>query len=134
MRQANSRITFSEYVERWRTSRESGWSVETRRRIPQNIRKHPAPEPGSRRIRAITLTDVLSWIGKRLDAGVPKSSAARYFGLLKTIMNAPARTRLEQDQTQFVPRLYLVILPNLFCLVGEGFWWAARDSNPEPTD
>jgi hypothetical protein len=33
--QAESRVTFATYAERWRQSREAGWATETRRRIPQ---------------------------------------------------------------------------------------------------
>src|SRR5207248_2612729 len=38
--QSERRLTFAEYAERWRLSRESGWAVETRRRVPSNLRNH----------------------------------------------------------------------------------------------
>ncbi|WP_416901624.1 tyrosine-type recombinase/integrase [Micromonospora echinospora] len=82
------RITFAEYAQRWREARESGWATETRRRIPQNLRKHLLPVFGEKAIRSINLTDVLAWLGRLLDDGVPKSSVSLYFGLFKTIMNA----------------------------------------------
>ncbi|WP_406077672.1 tyrosine-type recombinase/integrase [Micromonospora sp. NBC_00858] len=82
------RLTFADYAQRWRESRESGWATETRRRIPQNLRKHLLPVFGDRPIRSINLTDVLAWLSRLLDNGTPKSSVSLYFGLFKTIMNA----------------------------------------------
>jgi integrase len=81
-------VTFAEYAERWRLSREATWTTETRRRIPQNIRKHLVPVFGSPPMRSITLTDVMAWLTRSIDNGVPKSSLSLYFGLFKTIMNA----------------------------------------------
>jgi integrase len=86
--QGERRVSFADYAERWRLSREAGWTTETRRRIPQNIRKHLVPAFGSQSMRSITLTDVMTWLTKLLDDGTPKSSVSLYFGLFKTIMNA----------------------------------------------
>ncbi|MEV6800503.1 site-specific integrase [Micromonospora rifamycinica] len=91
------RITFAEYAQRWAESRESGWATETRRRIPQNLRKHLLPVFGDRAIRSINLTDVLAWLGRMLDSGVPKSSVSLYFGLFKTIMNAAVIDKVIPD-------------------------------------
>ncbi|MEW2441370.1 tyrosine-type recombinase/integrase [Micromonospora marina] len=88
VKRAEAELTFGEYAQRWREARESGWSTETRRRIPQNLRKHLLPAFGEKAIRSITLTDVLSWLGRLLDKQTPKSSVSLYFGLFKTIMNA----------------------------------------------
>ncbi|MER5335934.1 site-specific integrase [Micromonospora sp. NPDC002717] len=82
------RLTFAEYAQRWKESREAGWSVETRRRVPQNLRKRLLPTFGDRAIRSINLTDVMAWLGRLLDEGVAKSSIGLYFGVLKTILNA----------------------------------------------
>jgi integrase len=86
--QSESRVTFATYAERWRRSREAGWATETRRRIPQNLRKHLIPAFGDRSIRSINLTDVMAWLSRLLEDGIPKSSVSLYFGLFKTIMNA----------------------------------------------
>ncbi|MEV0879429.1 site-specific integrase [Micromonospora echinofusca] len=91
------RLTFAEYAQRWRESRESGWATETRQRIPQNLRKHLLPVFGEKAIRSINLTDVLAWLGRLLDNGVPKSSVSLYFGLFKTIMNAAVVDKVIPD-------------------------------------
>ncbi|RUL90971.1 site-specific integrase [Verrucosispora sp. FIM060022] len=91
------RLTFAEYAQRWRESRESGWATETRRRIPQNLRKHLLPVFGEKSIRSINLTDVLAWLGRLLDDGTPKSSVSLYFGLFKTIMNAAVIDKVIPD-------------------------------------
>jgi len=92
-----ARLTFGEYARRWAEARESGWATETRKRIPQNLRKHLAPAFGDRSIRAINLTDVMGWLGRMLDAGVPKSSVSLYFGLFKTIMTAARVDKIIPD-------------------------------------
>ncbi|TDB74279.1 site-specific integrase [Micromonospora sp. KC723] len=91
------RLTFAEYAQRWRESRESGWATETRRRIPQNLRKHLLPVFGAKAIRSINLTDVMAWLSRLLDNGTPKSSVSLYFGLLKTIMNAAVVDKVIAD-------------------------------------
>ncbi|MFI7022778.1 tyrosine-type recombinase/integrase [Micromonospora sp. NPDC049900] len=91
------RLVFAEYAQRWRESRESGWATETRRRIPQNLRKHLLPVFGEKPIRSINLTDVLAWLGRLLDDGVPKTSVSLYFGLFKTIMNAAVIDKVIPD-------------------------------------
>lgn len=91
------RLTFAEYAQRWRESRESGWAAETRQRIPQNLRKHLLPAFGEKAMPSINLTDVLAWLGRLLDRGTPKSSVSLYFGLLKTIMNAAVIDKVIPD-------------------------------------
>ncbi|GIJ22383.1 tyrosine-type recombinase/integrase [Micromonospora lutea] len=91
------RLMFAEYAQRWRESRESGWATETRRRIPQNLRKHLLPVFGEKPIRSINLTDVLAWLSRLLDDGTPKSSVSLYFGLFKTIMNAAVIDKVIPD-------------------------------------
>jgi integrase len=95
--QAGRRVTFAEYAERWRQAREAGWSTETRRRIPQNLRRHLVPAFGTPPIRSITLTDVLAWLSKRIADGTPKSTLNLYFDLLKTIMNAAVIDKVIPD-------------------------------------
>ncbi|WP_228543175.1 site-specific integrase [Micromonospora sp. S-DT3-3-22] len=96
-RRETERLTFAEYAQRWREARESGWATETRRRIPQNLRKHLLPVFGARPIRSINLTDVLAWLSRLLDDGTPKSSVSLYFGLFKTIMNAAVVDKVIPD-------------------------------------
>jgi integrase len=86
--QGERRVTFADYAERWRLSRESGWTLETRKRIPGNLRNHLNPAFGKKSMVSITLTDVLEWLSRCLEEGTPKSSLKLYFGLLKTVMNA----------------------------------------------
>src|SRR5262245_57711073 len=86
--QSERRLTFTEYAERWRQAREPGWTTETRRRIPRDIRKHLAPVFGATAYRSVTLTDVLAWLGSRIEEGTPKSSISLHFGLFKTISSA----------------------------------------------
>lgn len=95
--QGERRITFAEYAERWRLSRESGWAVETRKRVPGNLRNHLYPTFGDRLMRSITLTDVLEWMSRRLEAGTPKSSMKLYFELLKTVMSAAVVDKVLTD-------------------------------------
>ncbi|MEU0154420.1 tyrosine-type recombinase/integrase [Micromonospora fulviviridis] len=91
------RLTFAEYADRWRESRESGWSVETRRRVPQNLRKRLLPTFGDRAIRSITRTGVMAWIGRLLDESVARSSIVLYFGVLKSILNAAVVDKVLSD-------------------------------------
>ncbi|MET8121794.1 tyrosine-type recombinase/integrase [Micromonospora sp. NPDC005291] len=90
-------LTFAKYAQRWKESRESGWSVETRRRVPQNLRKRLVPAFGEQSIRSITLTDVMAWLGRLLDDGTAKSSIGLYFGVLKTILNAAVIDKVLDD-------------------------------------
>ncbi|CCH20856.1 tyrosine-type recombinase/integrase [Micromonospora lupini] len=90
-------LTFAQYAQRWQESRESGWSVETRRRVPQNLRKRLLPAFGEQSIRSITLTDVMAWLGRLLDDHTAKSSIGLYFGVLKTIMNAAVVDKVLDD-------------------------------------
>lgn len=92
--QGERRVMFAEYAERWCRSRASGWALETRKRIPGNIRNHLNPEFGTSAMRSMTLTDVLEWMTRRLATGTPKSSLKLYFELLKTIMNAAVTDRV----------------------------------------
>lgn len=91
------RLTFAEYAQRWREARESGWATETRRRIPQNLRRHLLPVFGAKAIHSINLTDVMAWLSRLLDNGAPKSSVILYFGLFKTIMNAAVVDKVIPD-------------------------------------
>lgn len=91
------RLTFAEYAQQWKESRESGWATETRKRIPQNLRKHLLPAFGDKAIRSINLTNVLAWLGRLLDHGTPKSSVSLYFDLFKTIMNAAVIDKVIPD-------------------------------------
>src|SRR4051812_7404049 len=43
---AGQSMTFREYADRWCQSRAVTWAVETRRRIPANLRLHLIPEFG----------------------------------------------------------------------------------------
>lgn len=86
--QSERNLTFREYGDRWRLSREIGWALETRRRVESNLRRHLYPAFGDRQIRAITLTSVLEWLSLRLAEGTPKSSLKLYFELLDAVMAA----------------------------------------------
>ena len=76
-------LTFRDYAERWKESRESGWATETRKRVPGNLRDHLYPYFGDLPIRQITLTDILLWLSNHVDHGTPKNSINLYFGLIK---------------------------------------------------
>ncbi|MEV0131303.1 tyrosine-type recombinase/integrase [Dactylosporangium sp. NPDC050688] len=95
--QAPSNAGFREYAERWRLSRESGWAVETRRRIESNVRNHLQPVFGNSPMRSITLTVVLEWLATQLADGKPKSSIKLYFELLDAILAAAVTDRLIPD-------------------------------------
>jgi integrase len=86
--QRERRVTFREYGERWRLSREVGWAVQTRRRVESNLRCHLYPAFGSRPVRTITLTSVLEWLSLRLAADTARSSLKLYFELLAAVMAA----------------------------------------------
>lgn len=92
-----ARLTFAEYAQRWKESRESGWSLETRRRVPQNLRKRLLPTFGDQPILSITLTDVMAWLGRMVDEGTAKSSIGLYFGVFKTILNAAVIDKVLPD-------------------------------------
>lgn len=92
--QSERHVTFWEYAERWRLSREIGWAVETRKRVSSNLRCHLYPEFGNMAARAITLTGVLEWLSLRLSAGIPKSSARLYFELLDAVLAAAVTDRV----------------------------------------
>lgn len=81
-------VTFREYGDRWRASREIGWALETRKRVESNLRCHLYPVFGNRQVRAITLTSVLEWLSLRLADGTPKSSLKLYFELLDAVLAA----------------------------------------------
>ncbi|MEU8210209.1 site-specific integrase [Micromonospora sp. NPDC049044] len=90
-------LTFAMYAQRWKESRESGWSIETQRRVPQNLRKRLLPTFGEQPIRSITLTDVMAWLGRMLDDQTAKSSIGLYFGVLKAILNAAVIDKVLED-------------------------------------
>ncbi|WP_412540083.1 tyrosine-type recombinase/integrase [Longispora sp. K20-0274] len=91
-------VTLLDYAERWRSSRRIGWSVETRRRVPGNLNNHIYPTFGLRPLQDITVTDVMEWLGTKLDNPmVARSSIKLYFDLLKTILNAAVVDRVRAD-------------------------------------
>jgi integrase len=94
---SDRQVTFAEYGERWRLSREIGWAAETRRRVASNLRLHLYPVFGSRSVRAITLTSVLEWIAGRLADDTPKSTLRLYFELLDSVMGAAAADKVIPD-------------------------------------
>lgn len=95
--QAGKRVTFREYAERWRLSREVGWVPETRRRVESNLRCQLYPVFGDRAARAITLTSVLEWVSSLLVATTPKSSLRLYFELLDSVMHAAVTDKMIPD-------------------------------------
>ncbi|WP_201752955.1 phage integrase central domain-containing protein [Micromonospora rubida] len=97
VRRELDRLTFADYAQSWQGSRQAGWTVETRRRVPQNLRKCLLPTFGERAIRSINLTDVLAWLGRLLDEGSANSSIGLYFGFLNTIMNAAVTDKVLTD-------------------------------------
>ena len=82
------KVTFREYAERWRLSRQIGQALDYRRHIESRLRHHHYPAFGDRQMRAITVTDVLEWIGKLIAKGVAQSSTKTYFDVLNAIMGA----------------------------------------------
>jgi hypothetical protein len=91
--QAERRLTFREYGERWRLSRESGWALETRKRVESNLRNQLYPVYGDPPLRSITLTSVLEWLTVRLAEDTPKSSLKLYFEVLDAVLNAAVTDR-----------------------------------------
>lgn len=87
-------VTFREYGERWRLSREVGWALETRKRVNSNLRCHLYPAFGDHRLLTITLTEVLEWVSARLANGTPKSSFKLYFELLDAVLTAAATDKI----------------------------------------
>jgi integrase len=87
-RSAGRSITFHEYADRWCQSRTVTWAVETRRRVPGNLRLHLIPEFGDKPLTDITTTLVLEWISRRLADDTPKSSLKLYFELLDAVLAA----------------------------------------------
>jgi integrase len=92
--QAERNLTFREYGERWRLSREAGWALETRKRVESNLRCHLYPPFGDLPLRKITLTGVLEWLSVRLATDTPKSTLKLYFELLDAIMAAAVTDKL----------------------------------------
>ena len=86
--QAERHVTFREYGERWRLSREIGWALETRKRVRSNLTHHLYPAFGDRQARTITLTGVLEWLTLRLAEDTPRSSLKLYFELLDSVLAA----------------------------------------------
>ncbi len=92
--QADRHLSFREYGERWRLSREVAWAVDTRRRVESNLRCHLYPEFGNLPVRSITLTQVLEWLSRRLAQDTPKSSLRLYFELFDAVMSAAVTDRV----------------------------------------
>ncbi|MET8353469.1 site-specific integrase [Micromonospora sp. NPDC005206] len=90
-------VTFEEYAERWRLSREIGWAMETRKRVESNLRCHLFPAFGPVTPRSITLTTVLEWLTSQLANDVPKSSMRLYFELLDAILAAAVTDKVIPD-------------------------------------
>jgi integrase len=91
------RLTLRDYGERWRLSRESGWAVETRKRVESNLRNQLYPVFGDRPLRSITLTSVLEWVSLRLAEDTPKSSLKLYFELFDTVLTAAVTDKALPD-------------------------------------
>ncbi|ROO52497.1 phage integrase family protein [Micromonospora sp. Llam0] len=94
---ADRQITFREYGERWRLSREIGWAVETRRRVESNLRLHLYPVFGDQPARSIRLTSVLEWLTRRLSEDTPGSTLRLYFELLDAVLAAAVADKLIPD-------------------------------------
>jgi len=90
-------VGFLDYSSRWRLSRETGWAVETRRRVESNVRTHLVPVFGNSPLRSITLTEVLEWLANQLGDGKPKSSIKLYFELLDAILAAAVADKAIRD-------------------------------------
>ncbi len=86
--QSERHVSFREYGERWRLSREVGWALETRKRVESNLRCHLYPVFGDRPVRAITLTSVLEWLSRRLAEDTPRSTLKLYHELLDAVLAA----------------------------------------------
>jgi integrase len=107
--QAERRTTYREYSERWRLSRQIGQALEYQRHIESRLRHHHYPYFGDRPVRAITVTTVLEWITKLLQANVAQSSVKTYFDLLNAIMNAAVADKLITDNPCKAVRLSAIL-------------------------
>ena len=87
-------VSFRQYGERWRLSREPTWAVQTRKRVESNLRCHLYPAFGELTLRSIRLTDVLEWLGSRLDQEVSRRSLRLYFELLDAVMAAAVTDKI----------------------------------------
>ncbi|MEO3926403.1 hypothetical protein ABGB07_21425 [Micromonosporaceae bacterium B7E4] len=91
------KVTFQEYGERWRLSREIGWALETRKRVGSNLRCHLYPVFGNHLLRTVRLTAVLEWLARRRDEGTPKSSLKLYFELLDGLVDPAVTDKIIPD-------------------------------------
>jgi integrase len=109
LRRDQPAITFKEYGERWRVSRQIGQALEYQRHLESRLRHHHYPYFGHRPIRAINVTDVLEWIAKLFAANVAQSSLKTYFDVLNTIMNAAVIDKVITDNPCRAVRLSAIL-------------------------
>ncbi|MEV5694204.1 tyrosine-type recombinase/integrase [Micromonospora globbae] len=107
--QGERRTSFREYAERWRVSRQIGQALDYQRHTESRLRHHHYPHFGDRPIRGITVTDVLEWIAKLLQANVAQSSVKTYFDLLNNIMNSAVADKVIPDNPCKSIRLFAIL-------------------------
>lgn len=90
-------LTFREYSERWRLSRESGWAIGTRRRVESNLRCQLYRVFGDWSLRSITLTSVLEWVTACLADDMPQASLTLHFELLDAVLGAAVIDKAAPD-------------------------------------
>ncbi|MEU4634235.1 site-specific integrase [Micromonospora chalcea] len=107
--QGERRLTFQDYGERWRLSRQIGQALDYQRHTESRLRHHHYPHFGDRPIRAITVTDVLEWVATLLRNNVAQSSVKTYFDLLNNIMNSAVADKVIPDNPCKSIRLFAIL-------------------------
>jgi integrase len=97
LNQSERYVSFREYAERWRRSRQITQALEYQRHLESRLKHHHYPYFGDRPIRSITVTDVLEWISKLLDKKAAQTSVRTYFDVLNVILNSAVADRVIPD-------------------------------------
>lgn len=106
---AERQATFRDYGERWRLSRQIGQALDYQRHTESRLRHHLYPHFGKRQMRAVTVTDVLEWVGLLLRSNVAQSSVKTYFDLLNAVMNAAVADKIISDNPCKAVRLPAIL-------------------------
>jgi integrase len=102
-------LTFKEYGERWRLSRQIGQALDYQRHLDSRLRNHIYPAFGHLPIRSINVTDILEWIANLIAAHAAQSSIKTYFDVLNNIMNAALADKVISDNPCRAIRLSAVL-------------------------
>ncbi|WP_433688130.1 tyrosine-type recombinase/integrase [Micromonospora carbonacea] len=106
---AEQQVTFREYGERWRLSRQIGQALDYQRHTESRLRHHLYPHIGKRQVRTITVTDVLEWVAVLLRNNVAQSSVKTYFDLFNAVMNAAVADKVISDNPCKAVRLSSIL-------------------------